>query len=149
MKYKIKYHKKKNEMSGGAYWQDAYFTNHLKLTKFQTSFKYVVDNYSPPLHILEAGCGLGRWVIPLAENGFSVIGIEIEQEAVDIFNKHYSSPNAKVLQGDIFNMPFEDKKYDLVISLGVLEHFELKELQTKAFKEHMELLYFDGHPKKS
>ena len=145
MKYKVKYPKKKNDTSGGAYWQDADFTNHLKLTQFQTSFKYVVDNFKPPLNVLEAGCGLGRWVVPLSEKGFNVTGIELEQEAVDVINKNVISSNVKVIQGDIFKMPFNDDMYDLVISLGVLEHFELKELQTKAFKEHVRVLKDNGY----
>ena len=144
MKYKVKYQKKKNDTTGGAYWRDADFKEHLKLTPIQTSFRYIIDNFSPPSNILEAGCGLGRWVIPLAEKGFNVTGIEIEQEAVDIINKNCSLSNANVIQGDIFNMPFSDKKYDIVISLGVLEHFEQFDLQKKAIQEHIRVLKDDG-----
>ena len=144
MKYKVKYQKKKNVTTGGAYWKDSDFKDHLQLTEIQTSFRYLINNFSPPLNILEAGCGLGRWVIPLAKKGFSVTGIEIQQTAVEIINEHCSLPNVDIIQGDIFDMPFNDEKYDMVISLGVLEHFEDFHLQQKAFQEHLRVLKHDG-----
>jgi SAM-dependent methyltransferase len=41
-------------------------------------------------------------------------------------------------------MPFADKAYDIVISLGVLEHFENFDLQQEAVKEHVRILKDDG-----
>jgi len=144
LKYKLKYPKKKNETSGGAYWRDSEFDDHLKLTEQQTFFQYLISNYPPPIEILEAGCGLGRWVIPLSEIGYSVTGIEIEKNAIDLINQNYQSPNLTLVNGDIFDMPFSENHFDIILSLGVLEHFETQELQDKAITEHLRLLKDDG-----
>lgn len=135
---------KKEETTGGAYWKESDIHEHLKLTPFQTTYNFLLKNFSPPKNILEAGCGLGRWVIPLSEKGYRVTGIEIEQDAVSVINQHFKSENLQVVQGDIFNMPFENNQFDLVISLGVLEHFKEEEMQLKAILEHKRVLKDDG-----
>jgi hypothetical protein len=48
MKYKICILKKKNERGGGAYWEGADFEEHLKLTDYQTTYRYLLKNYPPP-----------------------------------------------------------------------------------------------------
>lgn len=144
MKYKLLYTKQKNETAGGAYWQGADFNVHLKLTDYQTTYQYLLKNYLPPLNILEAGCGIGRWVIQLSKANYNVTGIELEEEALNIIKLHYTADNITLVHGDIFEMPFPDKTYDIVISLGVLEHFEDTIVQQKAFKEHIRVLKDDG-----
>ena len=93
---------------------------------------------------MEAGCGLGRWVIPLSENGYEVTGIEIEPEAINIIKKNYISNNLNLVVGDIFKVPFNNKYFDVVISLGVLEHFEEEEVLNRALREHIRVLKDDG-----
>ncbi len=144
MKYKCFKKEQKNETSGGAYWVDADFDEHLKLTEYQTTYQHLIKTYNKPRSILEAGCGIGRWVIPLSKEGYNVTGIEIEKEAVNRLNLHYRAKNLKTVHGDIFNMPFDDNSFDHVISLGVLEHFEDKETQRKAIEEHVRVLKNDG-----
>ena len=76
MKYKVLYPKQKKETAGGAYWQGADFQEHLKLTDYQTTYQYLVNNYPTSQRVLEAGCGIGRWVIPLAKRHYNVTGIK-------------------------------------------------------------------------
>jgi len=144
MKYKCKRPKSKDEQKGGDYWRDVSIEEHFHLAPKQTSYNYIIQNYSSSSSILEAGCGLGRWVIPLSEQGFDVTGIEIEKEAVEKVNDHYKSQNFRIIHGDIFNMPFKDKSFDIVISLGVLEHFEDRITQKNAISEHSRVLKDDG-----
>lgn len=144
MKYKCYSKVKKKETAGGAYWKDVDVNEHFVLTNHQTAFHYLIKNYKPPLSILEAGCGLGRWVVPLSEKGFDVTGIEIEREAVEIIKKTYPVRNFNIVEGDIFKMPFKAESFDMVISLGVLEHFEDKSLQRQAIQEHLRVLKKDG-----
>lgn len=144
MKYKCYKKHTKNNASGGDYWRDADFYKHLKLTSYQTTYNYILRNYPPTLKILEAGCGIGRWVIPLSKTGYDVTGIEIEKEALVIIKKHYSDENLTLVHGDIFKMPFADNTFDLVISLGVLEHYEDPDLQIKAIFEHIRVLKKNG-----
>ena len=144
MKYRNYKKNAKKETSGGDYWRGSDFFEHLKLTEYQTTYQYLVKKYLPPLKVLEAGCGLGRWVIPLAEKGYDVTGLEIESEAIGKINQYYSSKNLRLVQGDVFNMSFPDKTFDLILSLGVLEHFEDPLVQKKAIAEHLRVMKDDG-----
>lgn len=144
MRYSCRRQNKNESNRGGAYWRDSNIDEHLLLTKFQTTYNYVVNRFPKTNSVLEAGCGLGRWIIPLSREGYNVTGIEIENEAVEIVKKYYTAENLKIVQGDIFDMPFANGSFDLVISLGVLEHFEDQEVQNRAIVEHLRVLKDDG-----
>ena len=144
VRYRCFSKKQKGDGEGGAYWHDADFEQHLLLTQYQTSYNYLLKKFPPPLCALEAGCGIGRWIIPMAQKGYEITGIEIEQEALNIIETHYKATNLKLVNGDILNMPFQDDSFDLVISLGVLEHFEKPEIQNKAISEHIRVMKSDG-----
>lgn len=144
MKYKCFKKNKKDDFRGGDYWRDFDFQEHLKLTDYQTTFQFITREFKPPQNILEAGCGLGRWVVPLAKMNYKVTGIDIEEEALDVIKKNYSSENLELIHGDIFQMPFPEKHFDLIISLGVLEHFESKNNVNEAIKEHIRVLSDSG-----
>jgi SAM-dependent methyltransferase len=73
--------------------------------------------------ILEAGCGLGRFVVFLEQQGFrDVRGIDISPDAIGIVKK--IAPSLNVTCADVSALPFEDSSVQGIISLGVVEHFE-------------------------
>ncbi|MBI5530079.1 MAG: class I SAM-dependent methyltransferase [Candidatus Doudnabacteria bacterium] len=71
--------------------------------------------------ILEAGCGLGQFVKFLSDKGYSIKGIEINEDAVRAANKAF--PNLDIISGDVAKLPYPDAMFDGVLSLGVVEHF--------------------------
>lgn len=71
--------------------------------------------------ILEAGCGLGRYVVYLADQGFDIEGIEINPETVAVVNG--IRPDIRVRVGDVIHLPYADNSLAGIISLGVIEHF--------------------------
>jgi SAM-dependent methyltransferase len=71
--------------------------------------------------ILEAGCGLGRYVAYLADQGFDIEGIEINPETVAVVNS--IRPDIRVHVGDVIRLPYKDNSLAGIISLGVIEHF--------------------------
>lgn len=71
--------------------------------------------------ILDAGCGLARFVRYLSQKGFKVVGIEWNRETVSMVNT--LAPDLDVRWGDISQLPFKDNSMAGVISLGVVEHF--------------------------
>jgi SAM-dependent methyltransferase len=80
----------------------------------------------------------------LSQKRYNVTGIEISKEAIDLIQQNYSCENLQLVHGDIFNMPFDSNSYDVVLSLGVLEHFEKREILDKAIREHVRVLRNDG-----
>jgi len=144
LKYQCFKNFKQHPEKGGDYWKNVNYDEHLKLTSHQTSYRYLLKQYPPPQKLLEAGCGIGRWVIPLLNNEYDVVGIDIEGEALNTVKKNHAAKNLALVQGDVFNMSFPDKTFDIVLSLGVLEHFEDPSIQKKAILEHVRVLKDKG-----
>lgn len=72
--------------------------------------------------ILEAGSGNGCVVMLFNKLGFTGIkGIEINKQIVDILHEKY--PQYSFTHGSITNLPDELKNNDVILSLGVVEHF--------------------------
>ena len=72
--------------------------------------------------ILEAGCGLGAWVVYLGERGYDIVGIDHDIMVIDRLKDW--KPELPVFQGDICHLPYADGSIGAYISLGVMEHFE-------------------------
>jgi len=72
--------------------------------------------------IIEAGCGLGAWVIYLGERGYDIDGIDHDARVIDRLKAW--RPSLPVFQGDICRLPYTDDSLGAYISLGVMEHFE-------------------------
>ena len=49
-----------------------------------------------------------------------------------------------LVHGDIFKMDIPDETFDVILSFGVLEHFEDPDIQKKAILEHKRVLKNDG-----
>lgn len=74
----------------------------------------------PGVCILESGCGSGKWVIFLRRLGYRVIGLDW---SLDPLNRaRQLDPSAEWVAGDAVRAPFQDGSFDVVISLGTLEH---------------------------
>lgn len=84
-------------------------------------FPYVKKYMPAPSRVLESGCGAGRYVKYLYDRGWDVVGLEWDQEAVDMIKSYW--PECNAVQGDSANSPFKDNSFDGVISLGVIEHW--------------------------
>jgi SAM-dependent methyltransferase len=72
--------------------------------------------------ILEAGCGMGAWVVYLGERGFDIDGIDHDARVIERLKAW--RPSLPVSQGDICHLPYADSSLGAYISLGVMEHFE-------------------------
>ncbi|MFW9829031.1 MAG: class I SAM-dependent methyltransferase [Candidatus Thorarchaeota archaeon] len=72
--------------------------------------------------IIDAGCGLGKWVLFLTKKGYKVIGVDNNKIAIEKLKKFDSS--IKLEAGDILNLDFPENFFDAYISMGVVEHFE-------------------------
>jgi len=72
--------------------------------------------------ILEAGCGLGAWVIYLGELGYDIDGIDHDARVIERLKAW--RPSLPVSRGNICQLPYEDGSVGAYISLGVMEHFE-------------------------
>jgi len=85
---------------------------------------------------LDVGCGSGRYVRFMSDNGWNIAGIELSKETVEMVNEAW--PDLKIVQGDAESIPFEQNEFDSVISFGVVEHSQ--QGPQKALKEIFRVL---------
>jgi SAM-dependent methyltransferase len=71
--------------------------------------------------VLEAGCGLGRFVHWLAEQGRFPVGLDISGEGLRAMRRRW--PDYTIVQADVRRLPFRDGAFDACLSFGVIEHF--------------------------
>lgn len=85
-------------------------------------FFNVIEPYLPSNgSILEAGCGLGPWVIRLGMLGYDVVGVDYQEECITKI-KEYDAKQ-RVYTADVRGMPFKDGSFRAYLSWGVIEHF--------------------------
>lgn len=72
--------------------------------------------------IIDAGCGLGDWVLALGREGHKVTGLDLSRKTIALLKEKF--PASDFLSGDIRRTEFSDATYDAHFSWGVFEHFE-------------------------
>lgn len=79
--------------------------------------------------ILDVGCGEGivdNFLInnlPVSEN--QIVGLDVELNCLRIART--INPGVKFYQGSVYELPFQDRSFDLVLALEVLEHLKFPE----------------------
>lgn len=102
-------------------------------TRLQDQAATLVDllhsdtSYPPGSLVLEAGCGVGAQTLPLAQKspGAKIIALEISRSsAAEAMGRAAAAGigNVRVLQGDIFSLPFRKGTFDHLFVCFVLEH---------------------------
>lgn len=80
---------------------------------------------SEPNKILEIGCGFGRNIKFLINNGIDsdrITGIDISRKMIKNAQEFIANPGVKLLVCDANNLPFRDKMFDLSLIHGVFMH---------------------------
>jgi SAM-dependent methyltransferase len=76
-----------------------------------------------PLHVLEAGCGAGRFTEVLLETPAALVTSTDLSSAVEPNQLNCpQSPRHRIVQGDINRLPFLPGQFDIVMCLGVVQH---------------------------
>jgi len=73
------------------------------------------------LHVLECGCGAGRFTEILLAQGAHVTAVDLS-EAVDANAENCQGPGHRAVQADILAVPFQPQSFDMVLCLGVIQH---------------------------
>ena len=89
---------------------------------------------------LDAGCGIGGWILFLANKGYVVSGIDAHPQAVRAMTEYDPDLSVKIAGSDA--IPAMDNSLDGVLSIGSLEYFECA--VEESLKEFYRILKKDG-----
>jgi ubiquinone/menaquinone biosynthesis C-methylase UbiE len=89
--------------------------------------EFVIRMLHDAERVLDAGCGTGRFTIPLARQGIQVVALDASKEMLTVARR--KAEQAKVIHriefvlGDVENLDFANGGFDGAISIAVLRHF--------------------------
>ena len=92
--------------------------------------------------VLDCPCGVG-WGTSLLSDAKSVMGVDIDDEAVNYAKNHYGNDKMEFLQGSMTKMDIGDRKFDLITCLEGIEHV-VKEDAIEALQCFSNCLREDG-----
>lgn len=81
---------------------------------------YIFKYFPVGSRLLEAGCGSGRFVYWLTEQGYDVTGLELGAETVATLHRLY--PHLQIDEGNVCALPYANDSFAGILSLGVIEH---------------------------
>jgi 2-polyprenyl-3-methyl-5-hydroxy-6-metoxy-1,4-benzoquinol methylase len=79
-----------------------------------------------PGHVLEVGCGRGSLSSYFVANGWQATLLDSSPEVIEIAREIFmtNGHRSEFVVGDALDLPFADGNFDVVASIGLLEHFE-------------------------
>jgi len=84
--------------------------------------------------VLDAACGEGYGTHMLSQWADSVMGVDIDEKAIEHAHKRYQKNNLEFKQSDVLQLPFADDHFDVVVSFETLEHLAEHEALLTEFK---------------
>jgi SAM-dependent methyltransferase len=77
--------------------------------------------------VLDAGCGVGRHLLPLLHAGFQVWGADCDAQVLKLLQARLADSTAPavaahLVQADLNRLPFLPGAFDLVVSINVINH---------------------------
>lgn len=113
---------KAGDAAWGDYWKNLQVGDDVKNCETDGLLP-ILQKYVPKTgRTLEAGCGLGKWLIFLKKQGFNIEGIDFYAGVIKAIKKY--DPSLKVSVGDVENLPYPNDSLDSYLSFGVVEHWE-------------------------
>ncbi|MDK2832847.1 MAG: hypothetical protein PWQ75_2599 [Methanolobus sp.] len=109
----------------------------------------VIYQYTKPgCHILDIGCGAGKVSVPLASQGFTVTGADINTEALEMAESFSRSQECHhltlFLKANATSLPFADSVFDVSIMQAFLTTIPSKEDRARIIREVCRVLKSEG-----
>lgn len=122
-------------------------------------WKRYFDDYMKPFKpsffkgkkVLDVGCGYGRIAHYAAKYSAEVFAMDLSEAVESAYKNTREFSNCHIVQGSIYNIPFK-KKFDLIYSVGVIQHTPKKEESFRKLVEKMKkgtLLYIWVYSKRN
>jgi len=118
---------------------EKYYTTYSGMSMLQSFEKLLPFNFSGA-KIIDVGCGAGRYFKYLKAKGASLLVAVDTGERLLLMCKE-DNPFGEAILADAQNLPFKDESFDVVISMGLIEHFEQPDIM---LKEVVRILRHEG-----
>ncbi|HTP65136.1 MAG TPA: class I SAM-dependent methyltransferase [Geobacteraceae bacterium] len=102
-------------------WSDRQIEDEVALCARRNLLQVFLDYLPKGERILEAGCGLGAWLIKLKNLGYAVEGIDFDPQVVGRLREY--DRQLAVHERDVTATGYDDETFGAYVSLGVVEHF--------------------------
>lgn len=73
-------------------------------------------------HVLDLGCGTGRFIARLAPHGLHITGVDLTPSMLQVARQKVGPVAEGLVNGDALRLPFADNSFDCVYSLKALPH---------------------------
>ena len=85
----------------------------------------LLEGYGKGDKVLEAGCGLGAWAFLFEQMGFESYGVDFSEVAIKEAAQYAREHDlcSQFCLGDVRALPFQSNYFDVIVSYGVIEHF--------------------------
>lgn len=105
----------------------------------------LLDPHLKKGRLLDAGCGSGKYSVPLKMRGFDVVGFDVSFNGLRMLRESSIDRelDIDILAGNVFNLPFMDDSFGIIWCYGVLQHLLWKERES-AIKEFKRILKKEG-----
>lgn len=128
------------ETGAGEFWHGEKIEEHVALVHYETILTTVLSYLPKKGKILEAGCGLGKWLIYLHQHDYDVIGMDTSKDALSLINNFDKS--IPLILGNVEHTDFPNESFEAITSFGVVEHNESG--PEESLRESYRLLKKDG-----
>ena len=97
----------------------------------EMEMNFILGKLKPEDEVLDLGCGTGRFTVPMAERVRQVTGLDLCPAMMEKAREKTLQRGLRVefKEGDMTNLQFADKSFDVVTSMVALMHIPLDQRQ--------------------
>ncbi|MBI2278704.1 MAG: methyltransferase domain-containing protein [Candidatus Brennerbacteria bacterium] len=121
-------------------WKESHYADHrLRIERAKNKISILLKkglSLKPGMRVLDAGCGDGSTLFLLEkEFGIFPVGIDVSEEAIKRarFFSEKNAVSSEFKRADTRSLPFPSNYFDLILSWGVIEHFNNYDLAIDEF----------------